>query len=82
MNINHTPDQASLDYERGMHDGYNGFTRNEFATEDYHAGYDAGNAQWHEDAQYEQNSGYDYSDVEMGMYDDDPNPYHGDYSEM
>jgi hypothetical protein len=26
---------------------------------------------------------YEYvSDVEMGMYDDDPNPYHGDYSEM
>ena len=20
--------------------------------------------------------------VEQGMYDDDPNPYHGDYSEM
>lgn len=23
-----------------------------------------------------------WSAVEQGMYDDDPNPYHGDYSEM
>jgi hypothetical protein len=25
---------------------------------------------------------FDYDPVEMGFYDDDPNPYHGDYSEM
>lgn len=24
----------------------------------------------------------DWSAVEQGFYDDDPNPYHGDYSEM
>jgi len=26
--------------------------------------------------------GNPWSDVEQGRYDDDPNPYHGDYSEM
>jgi hypothetical protein len=25
---------------------------------------------------------YYWSEVEQGMYDDDPNPYFGDYSEM
>lgn len=25
---------------------------------------------------------YGYGAVEQGYYDDDPNPYHGDYSEM
>ncbi len=29
--------------------------------------------------EYEQD--FVFSAVEQGMYDDDPNPYHGDYSE-
>lgn len=33
-----------------------------------------------EDTDYWQHYGYD--PVEQGFYDDDPNPYHGDYSEM
>lgn len=27
-------------------------------------------------------AGWGWDPVEQGMYDDDPNPYHGDYSEM
>lgn len=37
-------------------------------------------AHWEEDPDYL--ALYFPTDVEMGMYDDDPNPYHGDYSEM
>lgn len=38
----------------------------------------------HEVEQDEANAWNDpyLNEVEMGVYDDDPNPYHGDYSEM
>lgn len=51
----------------------------------HNAEFDQWAAAWAEDAaNYPDDDGaYDpYSDVEQGMYDDDPNPYHGDYSEM
>ncbi len=35
---------------------------------------------WAEDSANYPDDGY-WSAVEQGMYDDDPNPYHGDYAE-
>lgn len=82
----HTPDTGTLDFERGMNDGYKGFTPDEGGSEDYRAGYAAGDAQWADEveaAHYAAEADdYYYSDVEQGMYDDDPSPYAGDYSEM
>lgn len=85
-NSQHTPDTASLDYERGMGDGYKGFTPDEAGSEDYMAGYRAGDQQFADDQEHahyaEYADDYYFSEVEQGMYDDDPSPYAGDYSEM
>jgi len=42
--------------------------------------YGAFEAAWSEDAANYPDDGY-WSAVEQGYYDDDPNPYHGDYAE-
>lgn len=82
-------DTNSAEYLYGMKDGYMG-EQPENDGEVYMAGYRAGEAQWEQekadDREQEQAAddlAYNYwSEVEQGMYDDDPNPYHGDYSEM
>lgn len=86
MNIDqHTPDQASDDFARGREDGYMGYSRDEAGSEDYDAGYDAGERNFVADQEQAAHDAYDYgfegwdNPVEQGMYDDDPNPYHGDY---
>jgi hypothetical protein len=77
-------DQRNFDF--GLDDGYNG-NNPRFNSDAYLAGFKAGQAQWDDEVENdrlrEQYEDYYYSsDVDMGMYDDDPNPYHGDYSEM
>lgn len=82
---NHTFDNGSQDFIDGQQAGYMGFTYVEGLSDDYNAGYAAGETQWADDqaaSQEQADRDSFYSDVEMGMYDDDPNPYHGDYSEM
>ena len=74
-------DNGSEDFSQGMTDGYCGFTMRVDGSGDYVDGYNAGVAQWEDESDRDHMADY-YSDAELGMYDDDPSPYAGDYSEM
>lgn len=86
-------DNTSTEYKRGYADGYDG-EQPESQSQDYVAGYQDGESAWREACEAEEHqaqmdrdqaeyeAGAYWSEVESGMYDDDPNPYHGDYSEM
>lgn len=78
-------------YDDGWTDGYYGYGRNE-ADEAYDAGYDQGQDDreqeiadaYRDDIEQGRHDEYllSFDPVDQGYYDDDPNPYHGDYSEM
>lgn len=42
----------------------------------------AGSYEDHRMSEYATVDDYEWDAVSQGFYDDDPNPYHGDYSEM
>jgi hypothetical protein len=87
-----TGSDRAYDYEREVReaaiDAQNEWIRENgpFETEDEaDAAYADAKREWEEET-YREEQRYEamamWSDVEQGRYDDDPNPYHGDYSEM
>jgi hypothetical protein len=48
----YTIDTESLDFEKGLHDGYNGLGSSDSGSLDYEAGWLAGESQWESDAYY------------------------------
>jgi hypothetical protein len=72
------PSSEEADYLIGYREGWNQFQA-EVDMEREQAQAEDEQAHWEQDAEY---AALYFSDVEQGMYDDDPSPYAGDYSEM
>ena len=77
-------DHGSQMFVAGEQDGYMGFLPTHAENADYMAGYTVGQATFAADDERAREDdymqGYDYwNEVEQGRWDDDPNPYHGDY---
>ena len=71
------------DFERGKQDALGGFMAFDPGNESYMFGYDCGVQQLQDEADAYYYDDYDpWNPIEQGMYDDDPSPYFGDYSEM
>lgn len=73
------------DYQDGLADGYSGMAMNLSRSEAYDLGYHVGTAQRDEEmaAEREREAEEEFLyDTYGDMYDYDPSPYNGDYSEM
>jgi len=72
--------QKMTAYERGERDGFEGAPVAS-CNESYLEGFDAGTRRWEQECNDQIAAGA-WNPVEQGMYDDDPSPYLGTYSEM
>lgn len=74
-----TPFGAYGEFEPGEHDNWTPEQWEEYYAEQAEQIALDEQARWEADEEYQAEY---WSPVEQGMYDDDPSPYNGDYSEM